>query len=237
MANVKRILIVEPDRRAAAELFGTFEFGPDHYYVDVAESVAEAVEKLRTLDFHCLIVDARLPEMDASQATTVLKELSKGTPVIVTAETNTLALERRVRQQQVDYYHIRSGDRSELREAVRSLLDEPRRIRWQEKTASSGPTRLQQLSRFVAAKRELSSLTARQRLPEAPKHTADTDTSRRRAAVAGQVSTAPAPAVWAGGQRICTKCFFRTERLPGRTGKPAVCPKCGAKMVAALFVI
>jgi len=43
-------------------------------------------------------------------------------------------------------------------------------------------------------------------------------------------------AAWAGGQCICPKCSYKLPRVAGQLCNQRVCPRCGARMAAALFV-
>jgi two-component system response regulator ResD len=124
----RRILIVEPDRRVAEEIYNLFHFERgrferEHYELEVAESVTEAIEQVEAVDFHCVIMDVNLPEMDGYEAAGLLKTIIRDTPIILTAEHNTPELETKIRERDVYYYHLRSFEQDELRLAVGSVFD------------------------------------------------------------------------------------------------------------------
>ncbi|UCF43101.1 MAG: response regulator, partial [Planctomycetota bacterium] len=98
---VRRILIVEPDPRVAEEIFMLLhrEFGrfePERYEPEIAKCVGEAFEQAQAVNFHCIIMDVNLPEMDGYEAVELLRTVSSNTPIILTTEHNTLELENKV---------------------------------------------------------------------------------------------------------------------------------------------
>lgn len=124
----RRILIVEPDRQVAEEVYNLLHseygrFERERYELEVAESVTEAIEQVEAVDFHCVIMDADLPEMDGHEAAGLLKTIIRDTPIILTAEHNTPELETKVRERDVYYYHLRSFAWDELRLAVGSVFN------------------------------------------------------------------------------------------------------------------
>jgi len=130
---IRKILIVEPDPKTAQELFLLFHsgygrFGRERCEPEIAESVAQAAEQVQTINFHCVIMDVDLPEMKGYEAVPLIKMISKNTPIIMTADKNTLELETKVREQDVYYYHLRCFDQNELRLAVRSVFEESGKV-------------------------------------------------------------------------------------------------------------
>jgi DNA-binding response OmpR family regulator len=148
---VGRILIVEPDRETARDLFVLFHsergrFERERYEVEIAQSVAEAVERAQTMDFHCVILDINLPEMNGYEAIPLINTISSNCPVIVTAAKNTPELETKVRQQGVYYYHLRSFGLDELTSAVRSSFERFEKVGTSGKPRpATGPVVLKQL--------------------------------------------------------------------------------------------
>lgn len=125
---IRRILIVEPDPKVARDLFLLFHFEygrfeRERYEPEIAESVAEAVEQVQTINFHCIIIDVDLREMKGYEAIPLMKTINNTTPIIMTTDNNTLELETKVREQDVYYYHIRSFASDELKLAVNSAFE------------------------------------------------------------------------------------------------------------------
>lgn len=125
---IRRILIVEPDPEVARDLFLLFHFehgrfDPELYEPEIAESVAEAIEHIQTIDFHCIIIDADLREMKGYEAIPLIRTINNTTPVIMITPNNTLDLETKAREQNVYYYHIRSFGLNELKLAVGSVFE------------------------------------------------------------------------------------------------------------------
>ncbi len=117
------ILIVEPDHKTARDLFGIFQSEPKRYKTEIAESITEAIEKNRTEAFDCVILDTELPEMTGYEAVRLMKTINSDPAIILTASKNNIELERKAREQNIAYYHIRSADMQELKSAVHSILD------------------------------------------------------------------------------------------------------------------
>ena len=125
---IRRVLIVGPEPKITCGLFKLlhFEFGRferERYEPEIAESVAEAVEQVQTVNFNCIIMDVELPEMKGYEAIALMNTIGNNPPVIMTAAKNSLELESKVRQQDVYYYHVRAFDLDELKSAVHSVFE------------------------------------------------------------------------------------------------------------------
>lgn len=125
---IRRVLIVESDPKIAGDLFSLFyseseRFERERYEPEIAESFTGAVEQAQTVNFHCIIMDADLPEMTGYEAVPIMKTISKNTPIIITTDKNTLELETKAREQNVYYYHVRSSNQSELKLVVGSVFE------------------------------------------------------------------------------------------------------------------
>jgi len=152
---IRRILIVEPDAKAAQDMFHTFHSQHRHlernrYETEIAGSVAEAIERLQTVSYHCIIMDVNLPEMAGYQAVSLLKTIDNITPIIITADENTPDLEANVREQDVYYYHIRAFGEDDLILAVNSIFEESEKLKDRRRPgiASANPVVLKQLRLF-----------------------------------------------------------------------------------------
>ena len=114
--ETRRVLIVDPDPLFARRLSVLLSCrGCD---VETVEGITEAVQRLKDVRFDCVIADEDLPEMKGHDAVPVLKAISPGTPIIMTAARNTLLRESEIRRQDVFYYYVKSFDMSELDMAV-----------------------------------------------------------------------------------------------------------------------
>jgi len=118
--DARRILIVDPDPSFAGKLSATL--APQGYDVEAAEGIIQAAQRMREVDFDCLIVDEDLPEMKGHDAVPVLKAISPRIPVIVTAARNSLEVESSIRRQDVFFYHVKTFDMHELQMAVRDAV-------------------------------------------------------------------------------------------------------------------
>ena len=115
--EVNRVLIVDPDQLFARRTSG--HLAARGYDVETAAGIAEAVDRLRDMDFACLIVDEALPEIRGYDAVPILKTIAPNVPIIMTATRNSPELESRIRQQDVFFYHVKPFAVGELEMAVR----------------------------------------------------------------------------------------------------------------------
>jgi len=95
--------------------------------VEAAERITLAVERLKDVDFDCVIMDEDLPEIKGHDAIPVLRAVSPETPIIMTAGQNTPEKESRIRQQDIFFYHVKSFDVQELNVAVRDACKRSRK--------------------------------------------------------------------------------------------------------------
>ena len=121
MANgKKRILIIDPDRRARQDL--TSFLRSRNYHVESGKGIPDAIKKLSEGCFHCLVMDVDLPEMKGYEAVSILKGIDPDVKVIMTTKKNNKRLEAKVREQDVFYYFIKSFGKDELKLAINNAL-------------------------------------------------------------------------------------------------------------------
>ena len=119
-AGYRRILIVDPDKRASRELSSLFT--GEGYEVEISGGITKAAERVKDVKFDCVIMDVSLPEMRGHEAAPILKAIDPKVQIIMTAAENSMELEQEVRKQDIFYYYIKSFDQKELREAVRDVF-------------------------------------------------------------------------------------------------------------------
>lgn len=152
---IRRILIVESDPKIANDMFSLFHsesgrFECERYEPEIADSFTNAVEQTQTVKFHCIIMNADLPEMTGYEAVPIMKTISKNTPIIITTNNNNLELETKAREQNVYYYHVRSSNQSELKLVVDSVFEnlEKARVGRETDKAATKPVILKRLRLF-----------------------------------------------------------------------------------------
>ena len=116
----KRILIIDPDSKAAQELSSLLI--DEDYDVEISEGIRKAVERVKDVKFDCVILDVDLPEMKGYEAAPILKAIDPKLQIIMTAAENTMDLEAEVRKQDIFYYYIKPFDRIELKDAVKGVF-------------------------------------------------------------------------------------------------------------------
>ena len=112
-----RILIVDPDPTFCRQL--SMILSCEGYAVETVKGITDAVQKLRDIDFGCVIADEDLPEMKGHDAIPVLRAVACETPIIITVAQNTRETEAKIRRENVFFYHVKSFDVHELSVAVR----------------------------------------------------------------------------------------------------------------------
>jgi DNA-binding response OmpR family regulator len=128
----KRILIVDPDSEAARG--SALLFIKEGYDVETSDSISAMAERIRDVQFDCVILDVDLPEMPGHKAVSIVKTIDPKIQVIVTAARNTVELEAEIRKQDIFYYYIKSFDREELMAAVRDAFKKVGKIREAKRT-------------------------------------------------------------------------------------------------------
>lgn len=123
----RRILIVDPDTKAAPELSSLFI--KEGYDVEISGGIRKAAERVKDVGFDCVIMDVNLPEMKGYEAVSILKAIDSKVQIIMTASKNTLELEEKVRKQDILYYYIKSFDPEELKEAVRDVFTKQGKVK------------------------------------------------------------------------------------------------------------
>ena len=114
------ILIVDPDRVFCGKMGALLS--SQGYDVEAVDGITRAAQRLRDAGFDCVIMDEDLPEIKGHDAVAVLKAISPGAPIIMTAPRNTPELESRIRRQDILFYYVKSFDTHELLMAVRDAF-------------------------------------------------------------------------------------------------------------------
>jgi len=118
--GLRKILIVDPDSDAAQGLSALFV--GEGYDVEVCEGITKAADRVKNVQFDCVIMDVDLPEMKGYEAVPIIKAIDPKVQIIMTAAENTMELEAEVRKQDIFFYYIKSFDPEELREAVQDVF-------------------------------------------------------------------------------------------------------------------
>ncbi len=113
-------MIIDPDSKAARDLSPLVV--DEGYDVETSKGIREAAERIKDVNFDCVIMDVDLPEMKGYEAIPILKAIDPKLQIIMTAAENTMELEAEVRKQDIFFYYIKSFDPEELREAVQDVF-------------------------------------------------------------------------------------------------------------------
>ncbi|MBN1975729.1 MAG: response regulator [Sedimentisphaerales bacterium] len=115
----KKILILDPNTIDVFRLYS--DLLRNGFDVETCCSLQEAVERIKNIDFDCIVMDVDIPKIKGYDAVSIIKAVDPQIKIIMTSERNDLELETEVRKQDISYYHIKSFDRQELVEAVRDV--------------------------------------------------------------------------------------------------------------------
>jgi len=118
--RIGRVLIVDPDPLFAGKLEKMLS--ADAWDVESVAGITDAVQRLRDVEFDCVIMDDDLPEMKGHKAVPVVRAIASSVPIIMTAAQNTPGLESEIRQQDILYYYVKGFDLHELQMAVAGTL-------------------------------------------------------------------------------------------------------------------
>jgi DNA-binding NtrC family response regulator len=121
MKNLNRkILIIDPDNKDRKSLL-SFLQSKDRQ-VETAEGLTEAIKKITSNHFHCVIMAVEIPEMKGYEAVSIIKNIDSETKVIMTTKKNTKDLEAKVREQDIFYYFIKPFGKEELKLAIKNAF-------------------------------------------------------------------------------------------------------------------
>jgi DNA-binding NtrC family response regulator len=121
MDKIRRILIIDPDIKMREEYLSSFL--NEGFEVETSSGITCAAEKIKNMEFDCIIMDVNLPEMKGYEAVQIIKTIDPKVQVILTAAKNTRELEAKVRAQDIFYYYIKSFDKEELKLAINSVFN------------------------------------------------------------------------------------------------------------------
>ncbi|MFW6140287.1 MAG: response regulator [Acidobacteriota bacterium] len=116
----KKILIIDPDKKDRKSLL-SFLQNKEHL-VEAAPGLTEAIKKIASNHFHCVIMAVEIPEMKGYEAVSIIKNIDSETKIIMTTKKNTKELEAKVREQDIFYYFIKSFGKEELKLAIKNAF-------------------------------------------------------------------------------------------------------------------
>ena len=115
----RRILILDPNSTSVYGLFS--DLISEGFEVETSQCITEAVERIKDVEFDCLVMDVNLPKIKGYNAVSIIKAIDPNVRIIMTAEKNNMDLELEIRKQDIFYYHIKSFDRKELMAAIQEV--------------------------------------------------------------------------------------------------------------------
>ena len=119
MEKKKKVLFIDPDLKFMREISTLFT---GELITDSSRGIIEAISKIKTMKYDCVIMDVDLLELKGYAAVSIIKAIDANVPVILTSNENTFELEAKVRTQDIFYYYLKSFEKEELKLVVYSAL-------------------------------------------------------------------------------------------------------------------
>jgi DNA-binding NtrC family response regulator len=116
----KKILIIDPDNDDRKSLLSYLQ--TNEQQVEAASGLTDAIKKITSNHFHCVIMAVEIPEMKGYEAVSIIKNIDSETKVIMTTKKNTKELEAKVREQDIFYYFIKPFGKEELKLAIKNAF-------------------------------------------------------------------------------------------------------------------
>jgi DNA-binding NtrC family response regulator len=116
----KKILIIDPDNNDRKSLLSFLQ--NKEQLVEAAPGLTDAIKKITSNHFHCVIMAVEIPEMKGYEAVSIIKNIDSETKVIMTTKKNTKELEAKVREQDIFYYFIKPFGKEELKLAIKNAF-------------------------------------------------------------------------------------------------------------------
>ncbi|HZX09634.1 MAG TPA: response regulator [Acidobacteriota bacterium] len=116
----KKILIIDPDNDDRKSLLSFLQ--TNEQQVETASGLTDAIKKITSNHFHCVIMAVEIPEMKGYEAVSIIKNIDSETKVILTTKKNTKELEAKVREQDIFYYFIKPFGKEELKLAIKNAF-------------------------------------------------------------------------------------------------------------------
>lgn len=116
----KKILIIDPDNDDRKSLLSFLQ--TNEQQVEAASGLTDAIKKITSNHFHCVIMAVEIPEMKGYEAVSIIKNIDSETKVIMTTKKNTKELEAKVREQDIFYYFIKPFGKEELKLAIKNAF-------------------------------------------------------------------------------------------------------------------
>ncbi|MFO7980592.1 MAG: response regulator [Candidatus Aminicenantes bacterium] len=116
----KKILIIDPDNDDRKSLLSFLQ--TNEQQVEAASGLTDAIKKITSNHFHCVIMAVEIPEMKGYEAVSIIKNIDAETKVIMTTKKNTKELEAKVREQDIFYYFIKPFGKEELKLAIKNAF-------------------------------------------------------------------------------------------------------------------
>ena len=119
--TIGSVVVSDPDSTATATLRSRLI--NEDYSVYCVGKACEAISLIQDKAIDVLIMDSDCNDLPCEEAVSIIKGIDENLAIIITARENSVELERRIRNMNVFYYHIKGFGVSELELAVKNALE------------------------------------------------------------------------------------------------------------------
>lgn len=112
------ILVIEPDKKFAEKLLSQLQ--ALNCEVEIEDNFCKAIGKIQDGSVQTVIMEVDLKEMKGYEAVPIIKKIDAKILIIMMTSNNSRELEKRVREEGVFYYHLKSFGMEDLFLAVKN---------------------------------------------------------------------------------------------------------------------
>lgn len=114
----EKILIIEPDKKFAEKLFSQLKMLDCE--IKIEDNFYKAIREIQDGNVQIVIMEVDLKEMKGYEAIPIIKNIDANIPIIMMTSNNSRELEKKVREEGVFYYHLKSFGIEDLFLAVKN---------------------------------------------------------------------------------------------------------------------
>jgi DNA-binding response OmpR family regulator len=114
-----KILFIEDDADLARGISTNLD---KEYVLDIASTGAEGIKKFRRDTYHLVMLDLKLPDMPGLEVCQQLRQMEKGTPILILTGTDDTDVQIQLLDAGADDYVIKPFDSRQLKARINALL-------------------------------------------------------------------------------------------------------------------
>ena len=116
----KTILIIDNDMETRQRL--SAELAKEGYNVETAQQLGEVLEKTLISRTSLIIVNLQTPGIPGCETISMIKKFNNSIPIITITNDNSIEMEKRVREEGVFFYFVKSFTIEDMKTVIKSAL-------------------------------------------------------------------------------------------------------------------